>query len=176
VLNVENSGCEKVPVSDFYKNFELETLDLSESKQLASVDKGGPYNEDLRKSREPLCVHVRNVVIEEKQHCAFILQTKAAINIKFGTAALVMIPASCLLSFCALWSPNYCMVSPLPPYHYNFMSARDYVTFTAYQAIVGGLSAKLGYNIGGAIARRFLPNGGEFTAVKYITSSMDEML
>jgi hypothetical protein len=87
VLNVENSGCEKVPVSDFYKNFELETLDLSESKQLASVDKGGPYNEDLRKSREPLCVHVRNVVIEEKQLCAFILQTKAAINIKFGTAA-----------------------------------------------------------------------------------------
>lgn len=175
VLNVENSGCEKILSTPFYNNFELETLDLSNSKKLIYCG-CGVWNP--RASGKMLQVHIRNVVAADDLLQSLkengVVDTQIAQGIKVSVGAVIGLPASILLTWCSLWSPSYCMISPLPPYHYDYMSARDYVTFYTYQVISAGISCGLGHSIGGAIARRCLPNGGKVTAVKYITSSVDE--
>jgi hypothetical protein len=172
VLNVENSGCAKVPVSDFYKKFELETLDLSESKQLTRFY-SAMVPRELRASRKPFCVHIRNVVMEENELNRItkngVVETGALWAIEFASAIGTSVVGNALLfSSCIFLCPYYyCVQGPIP----SFPTTNVFIN----SGVVSILSMVVGLRyLGGAIARRVLPNGGKVTAVKYITSSVDE--
>lgn len=178
VLNVENSGCQTVPVNFFYKNFELETLDLSNSKQL---NYPGCAVLDLRTSGKILQVYLRNVVAEEKQlqliKAGGSIETNVAFGIRAASAVGIGIVGGLLLVPCTIFTPNYCLRYPVPvPYEgSDQLSGWHRANHGINVTVVAALSYKLGFDyLGGAIVRRCLPNGGKVTAVKYITNSSDE--
>lgn len=175
VLSAENNGCETVSITHFYNLFgELETLDLSDSKQLETLDH---KNYCLRASGKALNVYLRNVVAGQDRLNYFresgMLETSASRNIQLACVAGGAIIGGSILISCGVLAPNYYVENPIPtqafkgqwPYWIN-MGINTLLGITA--------SCLLVHRIGSMIASRCLPNGGKVTAVKFITNSADE--
>lgn len=173
-INAENSGFEELNLNKLYGNFELEILDLSESKQLTSIRTWGVPS---RYSQKVLSVHLRNVAIPEVQLGKDKKITDGSTElyrIKMGVWVGLCVVGTTLLIPCIVLAPNYCVQGPIPPFQYDYMSPRNWANYVINTVALPLLSFPGGWSIGGAIGRCFLKNGGQVTQVKFITNSTDD--
>jgi hypothetical protein len=106
-----------------------------------------------------------------------IVETKAAKNIKVAGALVGDIVGAALAAPCLLLYPGYCWQYPISANYEgrsDKLSGSNWANLMITSVAFVAVGSFTGYKIGSAIAQRWLPNGGKVTAVKYITSSMDE--
>lgn len=174
-ISAENSGIAIMKLGLLYKNFDVTTLDLSRSAQLADFALEGVPS---RSSRGTLQVHLRDVVIPEEKwvHKKIVVSSSAKENIVIGMMTLFGSITVPLFEACVALAPNYCVQGPIPPFQYDYMSPRNWANGAINTIALGGLIIASGVYVGNKIASCCLPNQGKVTMVQFITNSADDVV
>ncbi len=180
-ISAENSGIATIKLGSLYTNFDVTTLDLSRSAQLADFDLefASP-----RSSRGTLQLHLRDVIIPEEKIGNKKITGDSLTKDRIVAAGGMLMP---IISTAALSGGIYANEANLYPlWTYPFykdhgspdeINANHVTNSIINFALIDFLSAGVGIALGKFIARKFLPNQGKVTMVQFImNSSTDDVV